>query len=60
MELMETGMGADYRKISELTKKVNQVVTGCKKVKVVNKAGTELNVEFHPSSRWKVSDGPPD
>lgn len=56
-ELMETGMCADYGKISELTKKVDQVVKDCKKARVVNKAGTELNVEFHPSWRWKVSDG---
>jgi aminopeptidase len=56
-ELMETGMCADYRKISDLTKKVERAVKGCKKAKVVNKSGTELNVEFHPSWRWKVSDG---
>jgi leucyl aminopeptidase (aminopeptidase T) len=56
-ELMETGMCADYGKISELTKKVEQVVKGCKKARVVNKAGTQLNVEFNPSWRWKVSDG---
>jgi aminopeptidase len=56
-ELMETGMCADYGKISELTKKVEQVVKGCKKARVVNKAGTQLNVEFNSSWRWKVSDG---
>lgn len=56
-ELMETGMCADYRKISELTKKVERAVKGCRKARVVNKSGTELDVEFHPSWRWKVSDG---
>jgi leucyl aminopeptidase (aminopeptidase T) len=56
-ELMETGMCADYRKISDLTRKVQQVVKSCRKAKVVNKSGTELNVEFNPSWRWKVSDG---
>lgn len=56
-ELMETGMCADYGKISELTKKVEAVVKGCKKTRVVNKAGTQLNVEFNPSWRWRVSDG---
>ncbi len=56
-ELMETGMCADYRKISELTKKVEQVVKGSKRARVANKSGTELNVEFNPSWRWKVSDG---
>jgi leucyl aminopeptidase (aminopeptidase T) len=56
-ELMETGMCADYQRISDLTKKVEQRVKGCKKARVVNRSGTELNVEFHPSWRWKVSDG---
>ena len=56
-ELMETGMCADYPKISELTKKVEQAVKGCKTAKVTNRAGTDLMVEFHPDWRWKVSDG---
>jgi aminopeptidase len=56
-ELMETGMCADYGKISTLTKKVEEAVKTCKKAKVVNKQGTELDVEFHPTWRWKVSDG---
>jgi aminopeptidase len=56
-ELMETGMCADYAKISALTKKVDRAVKSCKRAKVVSKQGTELNVEFHPAWRWKVSDG---
>ena len=56
-ELMETGMCADYRKISDLTKKVERIVKACKKAKVVTNAGTELEVDFNPSWRWKVCDG---
>jgi aminopeptidase len=56
-ELMETGMCADYRKISTMTKKVEATVKSCKTAKVVNKEGTELDVEFHPNWKWKVSDG---
>ncbi len=56
-ELMETDMCADYQKISHLTKRVEQVVKGCRRARVVNQSGTELAVEFHPSWRWKVSDG---
>jgi leucyl aminopeptidase (aminopeptidase T) len=56
-ELMETGMCADYVKISELTKKVERVVKGCKKARVITKAGTDLEVEFNSSWRWKLSDG---
>lgn len=50
-ELMETGMCADYRIISELTKKVEQVVKGCKSARVSNKSGTDLTAEFHPNWR---------
>ena len=56
-ELMETGMCADYQKISELTKKVNEAVRGGKTAKVTNKSGTDLTAEFHPAWRWKISDG---
>ena len=56
-ELMETGMCADYQKISELTKKVNSMVRNCKVAKVANKSGTDLTVQFHPNWRWKISDG---
>ncbi len=56
-ELMETGMCADYREISNLTKKVEQAVKGCRMARVTNKSGTELEAEFHPAWRWKVSDG---
>jgi len=56
-ELMETGMCADYQKISELTKKVNYAVQGCSTAKVMNRSGTELEVRFHPAWRWKISDG---
>jgi leucyl aminopeptidase (aminopeptidase T) len=54
---METGMCADYHKISDLTKKVEGVVRACKRARVVTRAGTELEVEFNPSWRWKLCDG---
>ncbi len=56
-ELMETGMCADYQKISELTKKVDQAVKACKSARVSNKSGTDFIAEFHPGWRWIVSDG---
>jgi leucyl aminopeptidase (aminopeptidase T) len=57
VELMETGMCADYQHISDLTKKIDRTVTGCKTAKVTNKSGTDLIAEFHPKWKWKVSDG---
>jgi leucyl aminopeptidase (aminopeptidase T) len=56
-ELMETGMCADYQKISELTLKVDRAVKGCKTAKVTNRSGTNLAVDFHPAWRWQVSAG---
>lgn len=56
-ELMETGMCADYHRISDLTKKVEGVVRSCKRARVFTRAGTELEVEFNPSWRWKICDG---
>jgi aminopeptidase len=55
--LMETGMCANYQKIAELTKKVEEAVKKSRRAKVVNKAGTDLDVEFHPDWRWKPCDG---
>jgi leucyl aminopeptidase (aminopeptidase T) len=57
VELMETGMCADYRRISDLTKKIGRVVKGGVKARVSTKSDTELSVEFNAKWRWKVSDG---
>jgi aminopeptidase len=56
-ELMETGMCADYREISDLTKKVERAVKGCRNGRVLTKTGTKLEVDFNPSWRWKLCDG---
>jgi aminopeptidase len=56
-ELMETGMCADYAKISDLTKKVEAVVKGCQRARVLTEEGTDLEVEFNPSWRWRLCDG---
>jgi leucyl aminopeptidase (aminopeptidase T) len=56
-ELMESGMCADYMRISELTKKVECIVKNARRARVVNPRGTELEVEFHPSWRWVIDDG---
>jgi aminopeptidase len=56
-ELMETGMCADYNKISDLTNKVDVAVRGSKRARVTNKSGTDLDVEFNPDWKWKISDG---
>jgi aminopeptidase len=56
-ELMETGMCADYRKITELTGKVEKLVKGCRTGRVTNKTGTDLQVEFNPTWKWRPCGG---
>lgn len=56
-ELMETGMCADYQKISALTKKLDQSLKECRSARVTSRSGTELKVEFNLKWRWKISDG---
>ena len=56
-ELMKSGMCADYMKVSELTKKIENIVKNARRARVVNPGGTELEVEFHPSWRWVIDDG---
>jgi len=56
-ELMETGMCADYHRISELTKKVENSVKTGRNARVTTKTGTQLEVEFNPAWRWKACDG---
>lgn len=55
--LMEEGMSADYEKISEVSKRVHELVATAKTARVTSPAGSDLTVEFHPHWRWKVSDG---
>ena len=56
-ELMETGMCADYHKIANLTKRIEGMVRSCKRAQVITRTGTELEIAFNPSWRWKVCDG---
>jgi leucyl aminopeptidase (aminopeptidase T) len=55
--LMQDGMSADYEKISEISKRVHELVARAKTAHVTSPAGSDLAVEFHPQWRWKVSDG---
>ena len=55
--LMQEGMSADYDKISEISKRVHELVARAKTAHVTSPAGSDLAVEFHPQWRWKVSDG---
>jgi len=54
---MEEGMCSDYRRISEFTQRLHEIVKGAKKVDVANRSGTKLRVELNPEWRWLKLDG---
>jgi len=55
--IMQEGMCSDYEKISEVTKKLYELVKDAKRIDITNPAGTKLRVEFNPKLRWKGYDG---
>jgi aminopeptidase len=56
-QAMEEGMCGDYKEIYNITMKVNDAVKKAKKFKVINPAGTNLEVELNPNWRWKPCHG---
>lgn len=55
--LMETGMAADYSKISEYNAKIMKIVDGAKYAKVTTKLGTNFEAELNPEWKWINCDG---
>ena len=54
---MEEGMCSDYRKISEFTQKLYEIVNEAKRVDVTNRSGTKLRVELNREWKWLKRDG---
>ncbi len=54
---MEEGMCSDYRKISEFTQQLYEIVSGAEKAEVTNPSGMKLRVNLNPEWRWVKSDG---
>lgn len=57
LQLMEQGMCADYDQVCALTHKIYDLVKDASWIKVTNKHGTNLTVQFNPSWKWVPSDG---
>lgn len=55
--IMEEGMCSDYKRITELTAKLYELVKDARKIEVKNPAGTELTIRLNPKWRWVKSDG---
>jgi aminopeptidase len=56
-KIMEQGMCADYDEVYSLTHKVTAHVERASEIKLSNKKGLDLLVEFERSWRWKPCDG---
>jgi aminopeptidase len=56
-EMMSQGMAADYAKIQKLTKKVYDIVTKAKEIRVTTPAGTDAAFCFDSRYKWVICDG---
>ena len=55
--MMSQGMSADYAQIQEISRKVHEIVSRAKEIRVTTKAGTDVTATFSPKRTWVVSDG---
>ncbi len=55
--IMEMGMSVDYKIVQEISKKVYDIVSQSKRIRVTTKLGSDFVAEFNPSWRWKICDG---
>jgi leucyl aminopeptidase (aminopeptidase T) len=56
-DMMGQGMAADYAKIQELSKKIYNIVSKAKEIRVTTKGGTDITAKFDPKYKWIVCDG---
>ncbi len=56
-EIMKQGMNADYDKIKKISKKVYDLVSKAKEIRVTTKKGTDFTVKFNKKWRWIIADG---
>jgi len=57
VEIMETGMSADYDVVQKLSAQVYEIVKTAKKIRVTSPAGTDFVACFNPAWKWLISDG---
>jgi aminopeptidase len=51
-KVMSQGMCADYNKVSELTRKIHNIVKRARVIEVLSPSGTNLRAEFSQKIRW--------
>jgi len=55
--LMKQGMLADYAEIKKISKKVYDIVSKARKIRVTTSRGTDMTAELDPSWKWINCDG---
>ncbi|MDJ0763915.1 MAG: aminopeptidase [Myxococcota bacterium] len=56
-EMMSQGMASDYAEIQALSKKVYDIVSQAKEIRITTPAGTDFTATFDPRYKWVISDG---
>jgi len=56
-KMMGTGMAADYAEIQKISRKVYEIVSKARQIRVTTPAGTDITATFDPNIKWIVSDG---
>ncbi len=56
-ETFLSGMSADYSRLKEITKRVNDIVMNAGQIKVTTPAGSDFYAQFSSEYRWIISDG---
>ncbi len=56
-EIMKQGMRADYELVQGISKKVYDLVSNCKEIRVTTALGTDFTATISPKLKWIISDG---
>ncbi len=56
-QLMKQGMCSDYNQIQKVSKKIYDMASKAREIKVKTDKGTDLTAEFNPDIKWVKSDG---
>jgi leucyl aminopeptidase (aminopeptidase T) len=56
-DMMSQGMAADYTKIQEISKKVYNLASKAKQIRVTTSGGTDVTATFDQKYKWVICDG---
>src|SRR3989344_2989716 len=56
-KLMEQGVNTDYNEVKKISRKVYDVVSKCKEIRVTTLRGSDFTVSFNRDWKWIIADG---